>query len=85
MELFVLSAIAGVVGANAGAVVLKDLNLGLFCNSIAGVAAGCILVLGAPWIGLDLETMGLLRKVALSGSSGVIAMAIAGLVYNWLA
>ena len=82
MEGFVAPAIAGIVGANAGALILDELNLGLLGNTVAGIAAGFLLVAAGPWIGLDVAGMAMLQKLALSGSAGVIAMAVAGFAYN---
>ena len=84
LEGLVAPAIAGIVGANAGAFVLNELNLGLLGNSVAGIAASCLLVAVAPWFDLDVIAMGLLTKIVLSGIAGVIAMAAAGLAYNRL-
>ena len=84
MEGLVAPAIAGIVGANVGALVLGELNLGLLGNSVAGIVAGCLLVAAGPWIGLDVAGLAMLQKLVLSGSAGAIAMAIAGFAYNRL-
>lgn len=84
MEGLVAPAIAGIFGANVGALVLGELNLGLLGNSVAGIIAGFLLVTAGPWIGLDVAGMAMLQKLALSGSAGAIAMAVAGFAYNRL-
>ncbi len=84
MEELVAPAIAGIFGANVGALILGELNLGLLGNSVAGIIAGFLLVAAGPWIGLDVAGMAMLQKLALSGSAGAIAMAVAGFAYNRL-
>ena len=84
MEGLVTPAIAGIVGANVGALILGELNLGLLGNSVAGIVAGFLLVAVGHWIGLDVAGMAMLQKLALSASAGVIAMALAGFAYNRL-
>lgn len=84
MEGLVAPAVAGIVGANAGALILGELNLGLLGNSVAGIVGGCLLVAAGHWIGLDVAGMAMLQKLALSGSAGAIAMALTGFAYNRL-
>ena len=84
MEGLVAPVIAGIVGANVGALILGELNLGLLGNTVAGIVAGILLVAAGHWIGLDVSGMAMLQKLALSGSAGAIAMAVAGFAYNRL-
>ena len=84
MEGLIAPAIAGIVGANVGALILGELNLGLLGNSVAGFIAGCVLAAAGPWIGLDVAGMVMLQKLALTGSAGAVAMAVAGFAYNRL-
>ncbi len=69
MEL-VVALIAGVLGGNAAGAVFKPLNLGLFGNSLAGLAGGLI----GGQIGGQLETVDALNGQDSTGAAGVIAV-----------
>ncbi len=82
MESLVVSALAGAAGANAGAVVLRELNLGLFGNTVTGIIAGLLVTLAGPWLGLAFASAGILQGMAASASVGAVTMAALGFAYN---
>ncbi len=82
MESLVVSALAGAAGANVGAVVLRELNLGLFGNTVTGLTAGLLVIPAGSWLGLDFASAGMVQAVAASASAGAVAMAALGFVYD---
>ena len=80
MESVLAPVLAGVFGANAGAFVLKDLNLGILGNVVAGALAGALVAVG-NLNGPHLATVPVAAAAALAGAA---AMSIVGLVINRL-
>lgn len=94
MELLI-SLIAGAIGANVAAGLLKNLNLGLLGNSLAGVVGGglgarIMSVFGPDDFGFangapsGLESGLLIGQAILGCVCGVLVMVLVGLVKNRL-
>ena len=90
MEL-IISLIAGAVGGNVAGGLLKNANMGVLINSIAGIAGGGLgaAILGALGMGgmadggTDIGSI--LGTVASGGVGGGAALAVIGLIRNAMA
>ena len=98
MEQLIISLLSGAVGGNVVGAVLKNLNLGVLGNSIAGIVGGA----GGSWLlgmlgqgtvdaaagaaeaagGLDIGSI--ISSVASGGVGGGVLMVIAGVVKNMM-
>ncbi len=94
MEL-IISLVSGAVGGNVAGGLLKNLNLGVRGNSLAGIVGGGIggqvlSMLGAGGMaeaaatgGMDLTSI--LGSVASGGVGGGVVLAVVGMVKNMMA
>jgi len=78
---FLIQAIAGAVGGNAGGAALKKYSLGAAGNTIAGLAGG---LGGGALLGGTLGD-GVVGQLASGGIGGIVLTVVAGLVKNMMA
>ncbi len=87
MEQLIIQLISGAVGGNVAGAVLKQFNLGVLGNSIAGIVGGGIggqiltSVLGAGASG-GMDIGGIISQVAGGGIGGAILLVIVGVIKN---
>ena len=89
----IISLVSGAVGGNVAGAVLKNLNLGMVGNSIAGIVGGAGLSqllpllgmsMGDPTAGGGLDIGTIVSSLVSGGAGGAGAMAIVGVVRNML-
>ncbi len=90
MELLI-GLLSGAIGGNVAGGLLKNLNLGVMWNSIAGIVGGG---LGSQILGMlgaggaaagGLDVAGILGQIASGGVGGGVLIAVIGLVKNAMA
>ncbi len=91
MEQIIIQLISGAVGGNVIGKVLKNLDLGVLGNSIAGIIGGGVggQLLGmlgvAPDAAAGLDISSILTSVAGGGAGGGIVMVIVGMIKKAMA
>jgi hypothetical protein len=71
-----VSLIAGILGGNAAAAVLKPLNLGMLGNSVAGLGGG----LAAGQVVLQAEAVSRLNQPGSTGAASVMAVLVGSII-----
>ena len=85
---WIVSLITGAVGGNIAGAALKDYNLGVVGNSIAGIVGGGLggqILSGLLGGGAGAAQPGLLGNIAGSGVGGAVLMIIIGLIKKAMA
>jgi uncharacterized membrane protein YeaQ/YmgE (transglycosylase-associated protein family) len=85
---FLIQLVLGAIGGNIGGAILKNLDLGIVGNSIAGIVGGGI---GGQILNRVLPALGVASAGGMFGDvvsgcvGGVVVMAITGLIKNAVA
>ena len=82
MDGLLIPALAGMAGANASALVLKNLNLGLLGNSVAGLIGGIAVSVLISRLDISAPATPVLFELLATAAGGALLMAAAGIACN---